>query len=539
MAFDFLKKRESEAPPDVGREDEYENSLGKASGRKGMAGKKEDLERKGEELNTEGERLSQQINNRGNFAGNASVSNEIARFEFEKINARIEAMNALLLGSNERFSNVSQQIGEIRAMTLANEKSILKSNQDALRAVDIVKEVQPDKLRMDFQRLELKINTIDERLTADKQYAESLMGEFKEIKRKAGIFEGGEAILKLGEEVKKDLVELQKMGAKVKLNADKSEQIFIEIRKGFSENLKMNEIINNLDANYSGVKSMIEKLKIDYSKIVNLEEFSGFKKDIWKKFALAEKAFYEIEKIKQENERLGNFVETILAIEKKNEEDIADIGISLGNDRIKRVSDYENKINALLEVVEDVSTQISNIKKKINVDSPKDLEAAKLAKFSQEPLPNSFNNFSEHAINNTEQKVNLNFEVKDKAFALPLRQVSPLKKSSGFLERENSGHKTEGFGNNTFRNGGNTIHLKAYKKNMRINFEHEMNDLLLEGGRCLVCGNFVNAFKIYEQIRLLYNPNYDRRREVYYKIMRFYENLLKLSKPVNITFQKT
>ncbi len=572
MVFDFLKKRESETPPDVGKEDEYERRKRKESEIKASGS-----EKKRDELGEEGEKLINQMES-GKTPANGSdifnASNEKTRFEFEKIYAKIEAMNSLLKGFNERFSNVNQQIGEIRAMTLNNEKAISKSDQDALKAVDIVKEVQPDKLRMDFQRLDLKINSIDEKLTANKQYAESLMEEFKEIKRKAGVFEGGETMLKLNEEVKKDLFELQKMSAKVKLNADKSEQIFFEIRKGFLENLRMNGVINNLDLNYSGIKKEIEKFKIDYSKIVNLDEFSEFKKDIGRKFALADKAFYDIEKIKEANEGLGNFVEKILAIEKKNEEDIADIGMAIGNNRIKKVSDYENKINALLDILEEVSTQIGSIKKKIGYTEEKHVPEEKQMivnipavsekssidihekmnelGFSSEKIPLEKPMPRSPAIESFPLK-KLEIQADEKEEIIKPKVIAdnkPIEQNlleKSFINNLNKVAINKGFSIYPIPTEADTIkgigHIKRASKisriNLRIKFEHEMNDLLLEGGRCLVSGNFENAFKIYEEIRLLYDPGYDCKRIVYFKIIKFYENLIKLSKSAPITFQKT
>ncbi|MBS3075533.1 hypothetical protein J4429_03660 [Candidatus Pacearchaeota archaeon] len=369
MAFNFLKKDAGEAPPDVGKEDEYEERK-----RKENKKKVSDSEKKRDELGKKGEELISQIENKKNPAktpAGSSISNEKTSFEFEKINAKIEAMNSLMKGFNERFSNVNQQVGEIRAMTLNNEKAILKSNQDALKAVDIVKEVQPEKLRLDFQRLEMKINSLDERLTSNKQYAESLMEEFKEIKRKAGIFDGGVAILKLNEDVKKDLVELQKMGAKVRLNTDKSEQIFIELKKNFEEEERLNKIIDNLDNSYSGLQKEIEGLKLDYSRIVYADDFENLKRNMNSKFDFIDNAVNEFDELKDNNERMMQLAEKTILISKKNHEDIDDIAMTIGDDKIKRVSEYEDELNSILKIIDSLAGQISAIKKKIGIDDRK------------------------------------------------------------------------------------------------------------------------------------------------------------------------
>ena len=358
--FHFLKKKKDSSPPDVGKEEEIEY--------------KEDAD---DNVNNLADKSYEEILDRPVFKDEMakkkspsfqqSFSEDKSNFDIEKINARLELINSLITAFNERFSRINQQIGEIRAMSIANEKNLSISNLDAKKVVDIVKEVSPEKLRTDYQRLDFKISTFVQRMQTYKQYMDSIMEELKDLKRRANLFEGTDALLKLNEEVKKDLIQIQKVNAKVRMNADKSEQVFIELSKGFQENQKINEMIMTLDNSYSGLKKEIEKLNLDYKQILSLDDFNDFKKKINNKIMILENSFSEIEKIREENERLSRGIGKILLMEKRNEEDIANLGFNSGNNNIQRVSDYEQKLFSILEVIEKMTLEISKIKEKLEI----------------------------------------------------------------------------------------------------------------------------------------------------------------------------
>jgi len=380
--FNFLKK--GDAVPDVGQEEAFEKKKGKKKVLK-KAGSSKKLEAEENVLKKEIEKIDGELQSvapaqrtvaqggvaQGGVAQAQSFSNETNKFEFDKINARIEAMNALIKGFGERFSNLSLQIGEVRAMNLTTEKNISKIDIHSSKAIDMVKEVKPEKLRLDYQRLELKMSTFVEKLEANKQFQETILKEVKDLRKKAGIFVGTDALLKLNEEVKNDLIELQKMGSRVRLNADKSEQLFVELKRGFAESQKMHEVFNTLDNSYAGLKEELEKLKLDHSQVIKESDFNDFKKTFNNKFSLVESSLGDLEILKKNTDHLSNLIETAVLMAKKNQESIGDLAISVGENKIKKVSDYENQVVSVLGMIDTIAEQISEIKKKVGMKSTK------------------------------------------------------------------------------------------------------------------------------------------------------------------------
>src|SRR3989344_4134087 len=142
--FNFMKKDKGNVPPDVGRED-WENSasekpdesneeepadVGTAdAGEESEEESTEEGAEQGEEEGAEEEpektpSKKKSKTNQQNFSSN--VLDEKINLEFEKVRGKIEALGSLIKGYSERMAMLSQQIGEVRAMNLATEKTISK-----------------------------------------------------------------------------------------------------------------------------------------------------------------------------------------------------------------------------------------------------------------------------------------------------------------------------------------------------------------------------------------------------------------------------
>ncbi len=381
MAFEFLKRNKEDAPPDIGQEEMYDAEKAEKEGvseEEGIpdeigAGPGEEAEPVKDVVGSDGRAVGVVGAGAGvggqvvGAGGQVGASNEANKLEFEKINAKIDSVKEWIKQFYERFSYVSETMGGIRTMAMNNEKDISRISLEAEKAVDIVKEVKPERLRIDYQKTDVRLQELSERLLANKQFTETIMSEVKDLRGKSSIFVGTEALLRLNEDVKRDLIEMQKLSGKVRMNADKSEQLFVELRKGFTETQKVNQVISNFNVSHSGLKDEVARLKIDYSDILKQKDFNDFKKSLNNKFAVMDNSLSELGAIKETNEKMARLIETTLSVARNNKEDIADIAITIGNDRIKRVSDYENQLASILSIVDSIAGQVSEVKKKLGM----------------------------------------------------------------------------------------------------------------------------------------------------------------------------
>jgi hypothetical protein len=512
----FLKKKDDEnTPPDVGKEGDEEYKEDAATPDIPDDNAPEEISEKPARRGRPGRNMQPVSQPTFQVQAQPSFSDERSSLELEKINARLEVINSMVKSFNERFSLVNQQIGEIRTMAVANEKSQSVSNLDAKKVIELVKEVTPEKLRLDYRRADLRLNTLSEKLESNKQFMDSIMEELKDLKRRANLFEGTDALLKLSEDVKKDLIEIQKTNSRVKMNADKSEQIFIELNKGFQENEKISQMVMNLDASYSGLRKEIEKINLDYQQILNVNDFNNFKKIIEGKFAVLENALSDIENIKTEVEKSSKITERILFMEKRNEEDIANLGLATGNGDVKKMGDYEKELFSFLELMDKMAFEINRIKERVGL-KPRTMTAmpvqrnaragmqyanpANAAAFRQAPANNPPANMQ---INNNNNNNNPSNEV-------PVQEENPF--------NENWEEKTVPV----------SPEMNPPEENSPVPIarnENQINELLVNGENCIANHDLADAVTIYEEISDLYNPAEDEDNLTYPKIMQFYDDL--------------
>ena len=390
--LDRFKRRDAEGPPDIGKEDEFEDMQKqknkfkkKINDRKIIRKGQKRVEKRELKKKFEQERELKSLNKRDKlydkeFKNTGRDRHEIidelyqkVRLNYEKVSTQIESLNSLIKGYGERTSMLSQQIGEIRAMNLSTEKKIGRLKADSEKAIDIVQSVKPENLRIEYQRIDARIRQLGERIESNKQFMEEVIDELRDVRKKIGTFMSSEELMKLNEDIKKDLVEVQQMAVKTRMHADKTEQLFAEVRRSTSEREMLNEKVNNLDVNYGGVQRELEKLKLDIGNIVTQQDFDDFRKDFGRKIAFIESSLDSVESVNEDNDKLSELMERALSITYRNKRDIDELSVAMEKYH-NGSGHYKDKIDSILRVLDSLAEQISIIKKKIGITiKPKQL----------------------------------------------------------------------------------------------------------------------------------------------------------------------
>lgn len=369
--FDFIRKSDADVPPDVGKEDM--GTVGAASGETAAADGSGAPYDPGELSSTTEDSSKKPAADLGKASAAAASgdgkSDPLLALKIERMDARIESINAMLKSFTERFTNVSQQIGEIRGMSLSNEKATTKLSAETARAIDVVNTVKPEQIRFDYQKLEGKIEELSGRIDSNKEFLDNLLAEMKELRRKADSFVGSEGLLRLQEDVKKDLMNIQQVSAKAKMHADKVEQLFIETQKMSNEYNHFVETLHNFEGNYSFLKKDLDKIKLDFTAIATKKDIMDMKKRMESKLSLVDGSVSYIEKMKNDNDRILRLLEETVSLSKKNEREIVELGMTVGNDKLLKVGEYDAKLKSLLAIIDTLAGQISELKKRSGMNA--------------------------------------------------------------------------------------------------------------------------------------------------------------------------
>ncbi len=220
--------------------------------------------------------------------------------EVERIKASVEGFAEIRKSFTERFARISEQIGELRNMILERDKTIQEIELKAIKSADLVEEVHPEKIMTEIQKQDAKIEALKANLEGNESIMERVMEELKETRRKIEFFRGVEEIVKLSEEVKKELIEIKKIESRITINTDKVETIYSEIRDKFRDiegfKSELQEMKVQVEQNAKDIEFLKEKItnlvdKEELDKLVNkvqtyvdalksLEKKSSLSKDI-------------------------------------------------------------------------------------------------------------------------------------------------------------------------------------------------------------------------------------------------------------------
>lgn len=215
-----FKKKEKEPEPGEAPAEGGENAEGGEGG--------EDGEKKEKEATPS---LSSAVN------PSDDATKQIAKLlpELDRLKASVESFGEVRKGMTERMTRMSEQIGELRAMIMDRDRTIQQVELKAIKAADLVESVHPDKLMIELQKEDAKFEALKANLEGNEAIMDRIMEELKEMRKKLAFFKGLDEVVKLGEEVRAELVEIKKVEASIHADTDKVSTIYGELRKKFQD----------------------------------------------------------------------------------------------------------------------------------------------------------------------------------------------------------------------------------------------------------------------------------------------------------------
>ena len=224
--------------------------------------------------------------------------------EVDRLKAGQEAFQEVRKSFTERFTRLSEQIGELRSMILDRDRTIQTLELKSVKAIDLVESIKPDKFMMDLERQNVKIEALKANLEGNEAIIDQVMEELKEIRRKMSFFRGVEEIIRLSEEIKKELIGIKKIEGTINIQTDKVQTIYSDMRKKMQDldtfNSQLQESKANIEQNAKDLDSIKMKSlnfaeKDEVDKIIEkVQKYADSLKEIQKKTPLSR----DIEKLK-------------------------------------------------------------------------------------------------------------------------------------------------------------------------------------------------------------------------------------------------
>jgi len=267
-----------------------------------------------------------------------TYEDEKERSRFSRLAADVEKLKALITSleekgriDSEKFSRINEQIGELRSSSVEKEKQIKDLEIAATKAVDLVKEVQPEKFMIELKKEDAKLNRLNAQMERYEDTISQVMAEIKEIRTKIELFRGYEELLKLNEETKQELRGIKKMEIAMDIHTNKIERLFIDFQKKYIEFETFKEMGEYLENAYREVIKEINGLKIKTMSFVEKKQIIGLEKSVMEKIIRIDEFMKSknltssttdeiIQRIKFYEEELNKIKEVLAEYQESNEE---------------------------------------------------------------------------------------------------------------------------------------------------------------------------------------------------------------------------
>jgi len=281
-----------------------------------------------------------------------------------KLKAKFDQFAELRKLINERFTRINEQVGELRGMIMDTNRSMQDMEVKTVKAVDLVEAVHPDKLMVDVRKQDAKIESLKAGIESNDSIMKSLMDQLKEMRHQLMSFRGIEEMVKLSEEVKKELMEIKKVQATVERHSDKIEGIFIESQKRFKEFESLGDSIKEVQKQLSSVQEATDSLKVKVQTFASKKDAENLTK-----------------KVDDFEKHVGNVVDLLTKRANDLPKDV--------NDRFKKLEDSMNDafnkklkhaevMNQIIEKIEKEAPRIAKelqISEKLNEVDVKNIES--------------------------------------------------------------------------------------------------------------------------------------------------------------------
>ncbi len=229
-------------------------------------------------------------------AATASMGAEITRMK-----AQLEAVGEMRKAMNERFSQISTQIGELRGMVLESGKAMQKVELSTTKAVGLVESIEPDKFFVIIHKQNAKIDALKANIESKEAMLQTVMSELKGMRKEMKVFRGLDQVIKMTDEVKAELTNIRKVKATAERHADKVETFFSEIQKQVRSFGEFESGLKELKDGLSKLTKSIDQMNIRILKKANKKElealttnFKEFEDHTFKVIALLNKEFTDV-----------------------------------------------------------------------------------------------------------------------------------------------------------------------------------------------------------------------------------------------------
>jgi len=240
--------------------------------------------------------------------------------KIEKLAGKVELQKDMINKFNDRFSSISETVGDLRRMIIDKEKFFDKLSADFEKLKSEVEDVEPQKIAKNFKKFAVNFEKTNAELEKINFKIKTLSNAFKKAEEKLSKIKEPEVIAKLIENASKIESNVKESRNYVDRLAGKIEALFSEFTSSLNEIKKEKEIIYKDDELIKEVVKDLDKINVklenEYTKKNEFEDFANrLKRDVdnflKEKFEMVNFEKKSLEELENEKDKIKELLDKV------------------------------------------------------------------------------------------------------------------------------------------------------------------------------------------------------------------------------------
>jgi len=198
----------------------------------------------------------------------------------EKIDVKMEMLDKSRDETNERLTQLAEEIGELRNMMMEKERSFdtVKSQFEVVK--ETVTDLRPERLRKIFDRTESEILESKAKIETLETLVKELAGESSKVRRLMSKIKSFENLVDISYEIERKLSRINEIKNYAEVIVAKVENIFSELNEKVSQLESQREKTEKLDELTVEITKMLDEISVKMTKFVTEKDLKDFKKSL-------------------------------------------------------------------------------------------------------------------------------------------------------------------------------------------------------------------------------------------------------------------
>jgi len=265
----------------------------------------------------------------------------------EKLGGKIEMLTEIKTQNDERFSQVSEQMGELRRMYMDREKDFQEMETVFDKLKDMVDEINPQKVSKKFEKLSLDIEKLDAKLEKSEMIAKKTRKEIDLARKTFSRVKSVDNVLRIAETLDVKIKKIEEARQFSEKTAAKAETVFSEMNENIATIKKEMGTLEKIDDVTKDLIKDMEKLKLKMdNEVVKKKDLTNMQVP---------------DAVKPDNEKLDELIKSLQALEKdKLEKDKKIEEIQMQGSALLKIENLEKEKEKIREAMREAENEMKS-----------------------------------------------------------------------------------------------------------------------------------------------------------------------------------